>query len=182
MSPHLTPDAPIELTRWTVTTGSNVNSRAAVVLHTGVHTWDASAEGNGALDALFRAVDRALHEVLDGPPRLVAYDVHALAEGPDAEGRVVVAIAPPEAAEGSRAAGRFEGEATSTNVVAASVTAYVSAINAMLGGAAWAGAAAAAGSRRGPRPGEPTGPHAGAEFDPEEGIEDPTDWFNRVAE
>ena len=90
----------MELTRWTATTGSNVNSRASVVLHTGADTWDASAEGNGALDALFRAVDRALPEVLDVSPRPVGYDVHALAEGPSAEGRVVVAVMAPEADEG----------------------------------------------------------------------------------
>lgn len=182
MSPHRTPEAPVELTRWTVTTGSNVNSRAAVVLHTGAHTWDASAEGNGALDALFRAVDRALDEVLDGSPRLVAYDVHALAEGPSAEGRVEVTVMVPEAAEGSRAGGRFTGEATSTNVIAASLTAYVAALNAMLADPSWAGAAAEAGSRRGPRPGAGAVHPSAAEFDDDEGILDPGDWFNRVAE
>ena len=94
----------LHLARWTVTSGSNANSRGAVVIASGDHQWEASAEGNGAVDALFRAVDTALADVLTGHPRLLAYDVHALGEGPDAEGRVTVAVAPPDGA--SRAARR----------------------------------------------------------------------------
>src|SRR5215207_8790407 len=82
----------LHLARWTVTSGSNVNSRGAVVIASGDHQWEASAEGNGAVDALFRAVDKALAGVLTGHPRLVAYDVHAVAEGPDAEGKVTITI------------------------------------------------------------------------------------------
>jgi 2-isopropylmalate synthase len=168
---------PIQLARWTVTSGSNVNSRAAVVLHAGSHDWQASAEGNGAVDALLRAVDKALRDVLGGQPRLLAYDVHALAEGPDAEGRVTVQISPPALAEGSRAGGRFTGEIASTNIVAASVEAYVTAINAMLGAASWAGAAAEASARRGGLAGSDEGA-VGAELGDEHAI-DTTAWFNR---
>ena len=50
----------LHLARWTVTSGSQVQSRGAVVIASGDHQWEASAEGNGAVDALFRAVDRAL--------------------------------------------------------------------------------------------------------------------------
>jgi hypothetical protein len=169
---------PIRLERWTVTSGSNVNSRAAVVLHAGRHDWKASAEGNGAVDALLRAVDKALTDVLGGRPLLIAYDVHALAEGPDAEGRVTVRIAPPAAAEWARSDGRYTGEIASTNIVAASVEAYVDALNAMLGDPSWAGAAEAAGSRRGRGRGpEPGGPVV-AEFDDDAGPIDTTEWFN----
>src|SRR5438552_10436862 len=109
----------LHLARWTVTSGSNANSRGAVVIASGDHQWEASAEGNGAVDALFRAVDKALAGVLTGHPRLLSYDVHAVAEGPDAEGRVTVSIEPPSAAAGPRAAGRYTGEITSTNIIAA---------------------------------------------------------------
>ena len=88
----------LHLARWTVTSGSNVNSRGAVVIASGDHQWEASAEGNGAVDALFRAVDKAIAGVLTGHPELIDYDVHAVAEAPDAEGRVTVTIAPPSAA------------------------------------------------------------------------------------
>jgi len=55
---------PIRLDRWTVTSGSNAVSRAAVVLHAGAHDWKASADGTGAIDALFRAVDAALGTIV----------------------------------------------------------------------------------------------------------------------
>ena len=68
----------LHLARWTVTSGSNANSRGAVVIASGDHQWEASAEGNGAIDALFRAVDSALANVLTGHPRLHGYAVRAL--------------------------------------------------------------------------------------------------------
>jgi 2-isopropylmalate synthase len=177
MSDASRPD-PARLARWTVTSGSNVNSRAAVVIRAGDHDWKASAEGNGAVDALYKAVDLALADVLGGHPRLVGYDVHALAEGPEAEGKVTVQIAPPASAEGARGDGRFTGVVTSTNIVAASVEAYVDAVNAMLGAESWAGAAEAAGSRRA-RPGADAQGQAQAEFDDQARPIDTTEWFNR---
>lgn len=138
----------LHLTRWTVTSGSNVQSRGAVVIEAGDHNWRASAEGNGAVDALFKAVDAALADVLEGHPRLVGYDVHALAENSEAEGLVIVAIQPPAGAEGARADGLYNGKARSTNIIAASIEAYVEALNALLAEAHWAGAAESAGKGR----------------------------------
>jgi hypothetical protein len=170
--------ATLRLVRWTVTSGSSVNSRAAVVLRAAHQDWQASAEGNGAVDALLRAVNLALSDVLGGAPLLLAYDVHALAEGPDAEGKVTVRIAPPPTAEGERADGRYAGEVASTNTVAASVEAYVLALNAMLTAGSWAGAAEDAGARRGRAPGADAGPDA-TEYDDAARTIDTTAWFNR---
>jgi 2-isopropylmalate synthase len=142
----------LHLTRWTVQSGSNVRSRGAVVIEAGDHHWQASSEGNGAIDALLRAVDEALHDVLTGHPRLVRFDVHAVAEGPDAEGLVKLEIAPPAAAEGERSQGRYSAEAQSTNIIAASIEAYIDALNSMLGESHWAGAAEVAGRGRSARP------------------------------
>lgn len=138
----------LHLTRWTVTSGSNVQSRGAVVIEAGEHHWRASAEGNGAVDALLKAVDAALADVLDGHPRLVGYDVHALAEGPEAEGLVIVAIEPPAGGAGARATGLYNGSSRDTNIIAASIEAYVEALNKMLAESHWAGAAEAAGKGR----------------------------------
>ena len=143
----------LHLTRWTVTSGSNVQSRGAVVIEAGEHHWRASAEGNGAVDALFKAVDKALADVLQGHPRLTGYDVHALAESTEAEGLVIVAIEPPAGLEGERSSGLYQGRARSTNIIAASIDAYVEALNAMLAEAHWAGAPEAASrGRRGSTP------------------------------
>lgn len=167
---------PIRLRRWTVTSGSNVNSRAAVVLTAGGHDWKASAEGTGAVDALLRAVNVALAEILGGDPLLLEFDVHSLGQGPAAEGRVTIRIAPPAAAIGGRAAGRFTGEVRSTNIIAASVEAYVVALNALLGDDSWASAAADAGARRGPASRSVSA--TSAELDDDPGP-DTTAWFNR---
>jgi hypothetical protein len=141
-------DQRLHLVRWTCTSGSNVQSRGAVVVESGDHRWQASAEGTGAVDALFKAVDSAIHDVLTGHPRLLAYDVHAVAEGPQSEGRVTVRLAPPAGAEGDRAEGDYEGVASSTNIIAASVEAYIDALNRLLGEAHWAGATDSAGNFR----------------------------------
>jgi hypothetical protein len=177
--PETDPTDTLHLARWTVTSGSNANSRGAVVIAAGDHQWEAAAEGNGAVDALFRAVDKALAGVLTGHPRLLSYDVHAVAEGPDAEGRVTVVIAPPPGAEGARASGRYTGEITSTNIIAASIEAYIDAINELLAEEHWAGATETAGNRKRARVTEPTAKARRAELDEEAGKIDTTDWFNR---
>lgn len=171
----------LHLVRWNVISGSNTQSRSAVVIAAGDHQWEASAEGNGPVAALYRAVDRALVDVLSGPPRLLSYDIHALAESPDAEGNVVVRIAPPETAGAGRAEGSFLGEARSVNIMAASVEAYISAINALLAEEEWAGATDAAGNRRRAETAAAAARRAarGAELDEDEGILDGTSWFER---
>ena len=165
----------LHLGRWTITSGSQVQSRGAVVIASGDHEWRASAEGNGAVDALFRAVDKALAGVLHGHPRLVGYDVHAVAEGPDAEGIVTVRIAPPPEAPGERSEGEYTGEARSTNIIAASVEAYIGAINGLLAEEHWAGAADAAGNSRRAKS-APS--RERAEMDEDEAHHDTTSWFN----
>jgi hypothetical protein len=174
--PEATEQPALHLTRWNIASGSNVRSRGAVVIEAGDHHWQATAEGNGAVDALLRAVDEALHDVLAGHPRLVSYDVHAVAEGPDAEGLVSVEIQPPAGAVGARGTGRYRGSAQSTNIIAASIDAYVEALNAMLAEAHWAGAAESAGRSRRARP-QPHGRRG--EFDREKAEHDTTAWFER---
>jgi 2-isopropylmalate synthase len=166
----------LHLARWTINSGSNVQSRGAVVIASGDHQWEAKAEGNGPVDALFRAVDRALHEVLTGHPRLMAYDVHAVAEGPESDGVVTVSVAPPESAVGARSSGRYEGRARSSNIIAASVEAYIAALNGLLAEEHWAGATEDAGNRRRARGASES--HR-AEIDTSADDIDMTDIFNR---
>jgi 2-isopropylmalate synthase len=168
-------DQRLHLVRWTCTTGSNSQSRGAVVVESGDHRWQASAEGNGPVAALFRAVDDAIHDVLTGHPRLLAYDVHAVAEGPSAEGRVTVRLAPPEAAEGDRSSGTYEGVAQAANIIAASVEAYIDALNQLLAEEHWAGATDSAGNWRA----APSEQRPQAEFDRDASRHDTTRWFER---
>ena len=178
-----TADPTLHLTRWTVSSGSNVQSRGAVVIAAGEHQWRASAEGNGAIDALYRAVDKALAEILSGHPRLLAYDIHALGEGTDTVGVVTVRVAPPDVG-GARGTGEYQGESRGTNIIAASIEAYLLALNAMLAEAHWEGApeaAARAGTRARKRTPVPAGEARArrAELDEKAGEIDTTDWFNQ---
>jgi 2-isopropylmalate synthase len=185
MSEPTTPptESTIHLSRWTVASGSNAQSRGAVLITAGDHQWRASAEGNGAIDALYRAVDKALAEILTGHPRLLAYDIHALGEGTDTIGVVTVRVAPPDVT-GARGTGEYAGEARSTNIIAASVEAYLTALNAMLAETHWKGApeaAVATGTRARKRTPVPAGEARArrAELDEDAGTIDTTDWFNQ---
>ena len=169
----------LHLERWTVSSGSNVQSRGAVVLGAGDHQWDGAAEGNGPVDALFRSVDAALEGVLTGHPRLIAYDVHALAEGPDAEGLVTVRIAPPETASGERATGRYTGSSSNVNIIAASIEAYIGAIDQLLAEAHWQGATEAAGNRRRAKAAAVASAPRRAELDEDAAEHDTVAWFER---
>lgn len=150
-------DGGLRLVRWNCSSGSNAQSRAAVVIESGDHRWQATTKGTGPVDALFRAVDDSLRRVLEGHPRLLAYDVHAVAQGPDAQGRVTVTIAPPDSATGERAKGTYDGVAQGSNIIEASVQAYMMAIDALLAEHHWEGATETGGNRRGaPLPAAPT--------------------------
>jgi hypothetical protein len=169
----------LHLARWTVQSGSNVQSRGAVVITAGDHQWEATAEGYAAVEALVRAVVKALHGVLTGHPRLIAYDVHAVAEGPDAEGKVTVTVAPPQGAAGARAEGRYTGEITSTNSIAASIEAYIDALNELLAEAHWQDAPEAAGNRKRAKVSAPAAREQRAELDEDAAEINTTDWFNQ---
>jgi hypothetical protein len=105
--------------------------------------------------------------------------VHAVAEGPDAEGKVTVTIEPPSAAAGARASGRYAGEVTSTNIIAASIEAYIDAINELLAEEHWQGATESAGNRKRARVSAPAAKAQRAELDEDAGRIDTTDWFNQ---
>ena len=181
--PDPTPSAvhAVELTRWTVTSGSNARSRGAVILDAGDHHWRASADGNGAIDALFRAVDKALAEILEGHPRLLAFDIHALGEGTDTIGAVTVRIAPPLVA-GERGLGEYTGQARGSNIIAASIEAYIVALNVMLAEEHWSGAPEAA-AETGKRAHKKSAVTVGAarerraELDEDAPAIDTVDWF-----
>lgn len=183
MSGHDNATASLRLARWTVSSGSNARSRGAVIIDSGDHHWQASAEGVGAIDALYRAVDDAISEVLDGHPRLLAYDIHALGEGTDTIGVVSVRIAPPFAS-GERGQGEYDGEARGPNIIAASIEAYLVALNKLLAEEHWEGApeAAAATGKRARRKSPVTAGAAReqrAELDREASDIDTVDWFNQ---
>ena len=172
------PKDALHLARWTATSGSNVRSRGAVVIVSGDHEWRASAEGNGPIDALYRAVDEALAGVLGGHPRLLACDIHAIGEGTDTIASVIVRIAPP-AVDGEAGGDEFGGEARSPNIIAASIEAYVAALNLMLAEDHWSGATDAAGDRKSVAVSAGVAREQRANIDEAEAPHDTTAWFER---
>ena len=86
--------------------------------------------------------------------------------------------------DGERGEGEYEGEARGPNIIAASIEAYLVALNKLLGEEHWEGApeaAAATGTRA--RRKEPvsagTARERRAELDEEQGTIDTVDWFNQ---
>ena len=111
---------------------------------------------------------------------MLAYDIHALGEGTDSQGAVTVVLAPPDAT-GARGTGEYKGEARAENIIAASVEAYLEALNAMLAEAHWQGApeAAAARAKKPTKVTESAARSGRAELDEAAGEIDTVDWFNQ---
>ena len=130
LSPAELPDteAALSVERWSTTSGSERPSRANLTLIGGGHRWRANAGGNGAVDALLRAVDNALAPLLGLGVTLVSYDVHAAGSGHEAKASIAVGVRRSGAPDGPI----YPGHAVHDNVLQASVEAYVRAIAALL--------------------------------------------------
>ena len=86
--------------------------------------------------------------------------------------RVTVKLAPPAGAAGARAVGTYQGSSQDGNIVAASVEAYLEALNLLLSEEHWAGATDEAGNGRAAA--TSSGPRN--EFDPTAGELDGEFW------
>ena len=94
------------------------------------------------------------------------------------KGSVTIRIAPPSSAEGRRASGHYTGTSRNVNIIAASIEAYIDALNLLLDEAHWAGATEAAGNRKRARAAA-AGRAPRAELDEDAGVHDTTAWFER---
>ncbi len=88
-------------------------------------TFIKAAVGTGPVDACYRAVDA----VIQNPATLIEYSVHSVTEGIDALGEVTVRILP---ADGDGSGRSFGGYGADSDVIVASVKAYMAALNRML--------------------------------------------------
>ncbi|MGH2446316.1 MAG: alpha-isopropylmalate synthase regulatory domain-containing protein [Candidatus Limnocylindria bacterium] len=122
-----TPDG-LSVERWSATSGSDRPSRANLILRGGGHRWRAHADGNGAVDALMRAVDSALEPLLGAGVELATYDVHATGPGHETKASISVSVRPRDEPDGPL----YPGRAVHENVLDASLAAYVDALNELL--------------------------------------------------
>jgi hypothetical protein len=117
------------IVRWSASSGSSRPSRASLVISGAGRSWRAHATGNGAVDALLRAVDVALAPVLGKGLELQTYNVHATGQGHDTQAAVTLTLRPRD---GDTHAPAYPGRGLHDNILEASVTAYVDAINRMI--------------------------------------------------
>jgi len=123
-------DTPVvfALESFSVQTGTGSPPVGVVAIRRGGARLVQSSHGAGPVDALFRAVDRAI----GFSPRLALFSLHTLATGTDAPAEVTVTI--------EHRGRRYHGRYASPDAIDASLRAYLAACD----------AAAAAGSRAGP--------------------------------
>jgi 2-isopropylmalate synthase len=97
--------------------GRKLVSTATVEIKKGEDTLVEAATGDGPIDAAFNAIDRATGVSLE----LDDYCLRAVTEGKDALGEVTVRV--------SKNGAKFVGRGVSTDIIEASVIAYVNAVN-----------------------------------------------------
>jgi 2-isopropylmalate synthase len=116
--------ATICLQGWSVTSSHGGRAMGMVSLSVLDQPQSVEATGNGPVDALYGAIDQALESVLGWKPILDEYEIKAVSAGEDAQGQVVVRV--HRSTEQGREAFIATGHGLSTNIIEASVAAYLS--------------------------------------------------------
>ncbi len=121
----------VRLEGWNVTSSHGGKATGMVSLAVGDGDHAKAAIGNGPVDALFEAVDAALLPVLGWHPVLEAYEIKAVSGGEDAQGRVLVRCR--RSTDEGPGALVVSGHGLSTNIIEASIEAYLVAVNKLHG-------------------------------------------------
>ena len=106
-----------DLVNLQVSAGTNSIPTATVVIKNHDKEYTDSAPGDGPVDALFNAIDRAL----DIHPKMESYQVRSVTSGREALGEVFIRLRSDEHS--------FTGRGVSTDIIEASAKAYLQAIN-----------------------------------------------------
>jgi len=134
----------VRLEGWNVTSSHGGKATGMVALSVADQDHAKAAIGNGPVDALFEAVDAALEPVFGWHPVLETYEIKAVGGGEDAQGRVLVRCR--RSSDVGPGALIVSGHGLSTNIIEASIEAYLVAVN-KLHGAAGASSSAYVGAR-----------------------------------
>jgi 2-isopropylmalate synthase len=112
------------LVDYTVTIGSGGKPTASITLsHDGQETTEA-AVGNGPVDAAYRAILK----ILNFSPELMAFRIRATSELADAQGEARVILRSKDV--------KAQGRGASTDIIEATIRAYVEAVNRLCSAAA----------------------------------------------
>ncbi|MCE1194903.1 2-isopropylmalate synthase [bacterium] len=108
------------LDRWVINSGSSLSSTCTIKLKNKSGEFrEEVAVGDGPIDAAFSAIDRLIGKNLD----LDSFELGAVTGGEDAQGEATVKVS----MEGQQ----WNGRGLSTDIVEASILAYIAAINSM---------------------------------------------------
>jgi len=120
----------VQIEHWAAASRQGESSSGNVSLFYEGRTFRAFAGGNGPVDALLSAVDNALEQIINGRPQLIDYQLKSIGQGEDAQGEATVKIAAPAPDGGTPEI--YTGHGLSTNVVEASLRAYLAAVNKLI--------------------------------------------------
>src|SRR3954447_17402590 len=121
----------IELLGWSVTSSSGGHAVGSVSLAVSGEERATEAKGNGPMNALFAAVAAGLQPTLGWHPVLEEYEIKAVSAGEDAQGQVLVRCR--RSSDEGPGALVVTGHGLSTNIIEASIEAYLVAINKLHG-------------------------------------------------
>lgn len=110
----------MQITGWSFVCDSNKPSRATFELDVEGEKQTVSSDGNGAVDATFKA----LRSLVGGTPHLELYQVHAVTRGTDAQAEVTVRL--------EEDGKTVNGHGAHVDTLVASAKAYVNALNKLL--------------------------------------------------
>jgi len=122
----------VQLEHWAAASRQGESSSGSVSLFFDGRTYRAFAGGNGPVDALLKAVDNALEQIIGGRPTLTDYQLRSVGAGEDAQGEAMLKIAEPGPPREDGLPQTYTGHGLSTNVVEASLRAYLAAINKLI--------------------------------------------------
>ncbi len=137
--------ASVSILGWSVTSSHGGNAVGTVSLMVAGEERAVEATGNGPVNALYSAVDQAIQPVLGWHPVLTEYEIKAVSAGEDAQGQVLVRCR--RSSDEGPGALVVSGHGLSTNIIEASLEAYLVAVN-KLHGAEINGVSVAFASRR----------------------------------
>ena len=123
--------ASVELLGWSVTSASGGHATGTVSVLVAGEEHASEAKGNGPVNALYAAVDDAFGPVLGWTPALTEYEIKAVSGGEDAQGQVLVRCR--RSIDEGPGALVVTGQGLSTNIIEASLEAYVVAVNKLRG-------------------------------------------------
>ena len=110
------------LESFVINSGNTITSTAVIRMNKGGKIIEKVSRGDGPIDAAYKAIDKIVGKKLI----LEDYQLNSLTEGEDAQGDALVILKSEEDEEAS-----YAGRGLSTDVIEASIHAYVNAVNKM---------------------------------------------------